>query len=427
MRNDPRSHGLWEETAAPAPETRPLAQDMAVDVAVVGGGYTGLSAALHLCEGGAKVAVLEAVEIGFGGSGRNVGLVNAGMWVMPDEVPKTLGPEYGDRLLELLGNAPGVVFALIEKHRIRCEAVRTGTLHVAVGSKGFEELEARAAQWQARNAPVQLLDASETAAKVGSTAYSGSLLDPRAGTIQPLGYARGLAGAAIAAGASVHTDSPVQDVARSGSKWAVRARGATVLADWIVVATNAYAGTPWQQIRSELVALPYFNFATVPLSEGARQSILPERQGVWDTKQVLSSFRLDEAGRLVVGSVGALRGPGAGIHRAWAKRALKNVFPQLGDIPFSAEWYGIIGMTDNNLPKYHRLAQNVVSFSGYNGRGIAPGTVFGQALAQHILGNVPEDQLPLPQSTPKAAPYRVAKEASIELGAQLVHFVEGRF
>ena len=88
---------------------------MAVDVAVVGGGYTGLSAALHLCEGGAKVAVLEAVEIGFGGSGRNVGLVNAGMWVMPDEVPKTLGPEYGDRLLALLGNAPGVVFALIEE------------------------------------------------------------------------------------------------------------------------------------------------------------------------------------------------------------------------------------------------------------------------------------------------------------------------
>jgi len=151
MKDDPRSHGLWEQTAPPPPPTSLLDGEVKVDVAVIGAGFTGLSAALHLAEGGAKVAVLEAAEIGFGGSGRNVGLVNAGMWVMPDELPAVLGDAYGARLLDLLGNAPSVVFELIERHGIACEAVRQGTLHCAVGDDGLAELKERARQWQARS------------------------------------------------------------------------------------------------------------------------------------------------------------------------------------------------------------------------------------------------------------------------------------
>ena len=122
MQGDPRSHGLWERSAPPPPATAPLERDTEAEVAVVGAGYTGLSAALHLAEGGASVAVLEGAEIGFGGSGRNVGLVNAGMWVMPDDLPAALGETYGQRLLDLLGDAPSVVFDLIERHGIDCEA-----------------------------------------------------------------------------------------------------------------------------------------------------------------------------------------------------------------------------------------------------------------------------------------------------------------
>src|SRR5690606_2849694 len=172
MRTAADGQGLWAETAPPAPETSALSGALEADVAIVGGGFTGLSAALHLAESGVKTIVLEAGNIGHGGSGRNVGLVNAGMWVMPDEVPRILGEDRGERLLSLLGEAPRVVFELIEKHAIDCEAERAGTLHCAVGPKGLREIEERARQWQARGAPVRLLSAAEAAEKLGTEAYA---------------------------------------------------------------------------------------------------------------------------------------------------------------------------------------------------------------------------------------------------------------
>lgn len=426
MLNDPRSHGLWALTAPPAPRTDALAGSQRADVVVVGAGYTGLSAALHLAEGGADVVVLEAADIGFGGAGRNVGLVNAGMWVMPEALVQTLGADYGGRLLDFLGNAPRAVFDLVERHGIACEAETSGTIHCAVGPEGLRELEDRAAQWQRHGAPVELLTAAQTADKVGTSAYAGGLLDRRAGTIQPLAYARGLAHAAVAAGARIFTGSPVLSTEESGGRWTVRTAAGIVSADWIVVATDAYSSGPWSAIREEQVHLPYFNFATEPLSEAVRSSILPERQGAWDTREVLSSFRFDRAGRLVFGSVGALRGGGAAVHRAWAKRALKRLFPRIGAVRFEAEWYGLIGMTQDNLPRFHKLGRNVVSFCGYNGRGIAPGTVFGRALAAHILGQVKEADLPLPLSVPANPPFRAVKEAYYEVGAQLAHLIDAR-
>ena len=427
MKNDPRSHGLWERSAPPPPATAALEGDIAVDVAVIGAGFTGLSAALHLAQGGASVAVLEGVEIGFGGSGRNVGLVNAGMWVMPDELPAVLGDTHGKRLLDLLGNAPSVVFDLVRRHGMACEAEHRGTLHCAVGAKGYEEIRERARQWRQRGAPVHLLDSEDTARKVGTRAYSGSLLDERAGTIQPLAYARGLAAAAIAAGAVIHTASPVEAVEDEGAAWRLLTPRGSVRAPRVIVATNAYTSAVWPEVRGELVHLPYFNLATKPLDEDLRRSILPERQGVWDTREVLSSFRFDQQGRLVFGSVGALRGSGLAIHRDWGRRALAKLFPQLRGVEFECEWYGQIGMTDNSLPRFHRLGRNVVSFSGYNGRGIAPGTVFGRCLAQLMLGASGENDLPLPITAPEPARHRAAKEAYYEAGAQIVHFTGARF
>ncbi|RVU11978.1 NAD(P)/FAD-dependent oxidoreductase [Methylobacterium oryzihabitans] len=426
MNDDPRSHGLWERSAPPAPATHPLEGDVSADVAVVGAGYTGCSAALHLAEGGAKVAVLEAVGVGFGGSGRNVGLVNAGMWVMPDDLPAALGQTYGTRLLDLLGNAPGVVFDLVERHGIACEAERRGTLHCAVGRKGLAELQERARQWQARGAPVRLLDADETAVKVGSAAYSGALLDERAGTIQPLAYARGLATAVLRAGAALFTGSPVIAAEDDGAVWRLRTPGGSVRAASVIVATDAYASGVWPSIRREQVHLPYFNMATAPLGDDLSRSILPERQGAWDTREVLSSFRFDREGRLVFGSVGALRGTGAPIHRDWGRRALAKLFPQLKGVEFETEWYGKIGMTEDNLPRFHRLGRNVVSFSGYNGRGIAPGTVFGRCLAQLLLGTLAEGDLPLPLTDPAMAPRRALREVFYEMGAQVAHLAGAR-
>ena len=425
MRNDPRSHGLWEHSAPPPPQTSPLTADITADVVVIGAGYTGLSAALHLAETNASVVVLEAVEIGFGGSGRNVGLVNAGMWVMPDDLAGELGEVHGPRLLKLLGDAPSLVFDIIEKHAIACESTRNGTLHCAVGAKGLAELRLRARQWQARGAPVQLLDAEEAARKTGTNIYTGALLDLRAGTIQPLAYARGLAAAAVQAGARIFTSSPVVDAQEIEGGWLVRTSGGSVRAKWVVVATNAYTTNVWPQIRAELVHLPYFNLATKPLGDNLRNAILPQRQGAWDTKQILSSFRLDQQGRLIF-SVGALRGPGRSIHPNWGRRALKRIFPLLSDVEFEFEWYGSIGMTGNNLPKLHWLGRNVISFSGYNGRGIAPGTTFGRTLARLILGEIAEADLPLPLTDPAPIRYRAVQEAFYEVGSQIAHATSDR-
>jgi glycine/D-amino acid oxidase-like deaminating enzyme len=427
MKNDPLSHGLWEITALPAPQTPPLKGEVRADAAVIGCGYTGLSTALRLAEAGAKVVALEAVEIGFGGAGRNVGLVNAGMWLAPDDVATRLGADYGERLLKLLGDGPSEVEALIHKHGIACEFVHNGTLHCATGQSGLAKIQERHAQWGARGAPVKVLSREETARRIGVDIYARSLLDLRAGTIQPLAYARGLASAALAAGAAIHTGSSVRSAERAGAGWRLKTDSGSVTADWIVVATDAYAeGVPWPQGKREQIRVPYFNFATRPLAPDLAASILPGREGCWDTRLIMNSFRFDQAGRLLFGSIGALRLAGLEVHRAWAKRALKKTFPQIGEVEFEAQWYGMMGMTSNALPRFHRLAPNVVTFCGYNGRGIGTGTVFGRLLAEHVLGKLSEKELPLPVSEPDAPAFPSFREAYYEAGAQIAHAVGAR-
>lgn len=427
MLNDPRSHGLWERTAPAAPASAELTDEIAADVVVIGAGYTGLSTALHLAERGVSVAVLEATEVGFGGAGRNVGLVNAGMWVMPEDLCAGLGDHFGNRLLDALGNGPRKVFEVIDRYAISCEVERQGTLHLAVGAKGLAEIRERARQWQKRGAPVHLLSAAETAERVGSTVYAGALLDLRAGTIQPLAYARGLAHAAVGQGVRLFTGSPVATLRRDGADWtAVTPRG-SVRARWVVLGTDAYTGGLFPQIRLQQVHLPYFNFATEPLPSAAQARILPNREGCWDTREVLTSFRFDQQGRMVFGSVGALRRGGAGVHRAWARRAIARIWPELAGIGFEAEWYGQIGMTSNNLPRFHKLDDRVITICGYNGRGISPGTVFGQLLAAYVAGEIGDADMPLPISDPQPVSALPLREGWYEAGAQLVHLTQARF
>jgi glycine/D-amino acid oxidase-like deaminating enzyme len=403
-----------------------LTEMLSVDVIVVGAGFTGLSAALHLAEYGAKAVVLEAAEVGFGGSGRNVGLVNAGLWIKPSDLRRTLGAAYGDRLLEALGNAPALVFDLIERYDIECEAVRHGTLHCAVGRRGLRDIEQREQEWRALHADVELLDAAATEAKVGSGAFTGSLLDRRAGTIQPLAYVRGLARAALARGSRIFTASPVTRVADSGTEWILSTPHGAARAPWVIVATNAYSNGAWSALAQEMVRLPYFNFATAPLPGEALRRILPERQGIWDSRAILSSLRLDQAGRLVFGSVGALAAPAARFHRDWATRTLRMLFPYLRATRFEHEWFGSIGMTSDAVPRFHRLARRSYCIGGYNGRGIAPGTSFGRELAELVTGRISEEALSLPLTPLRPAPFRRGRELFYEWSSGAVHWASSR-
>jgi len=393
--------GLWAVTAPAAPALAPLAGDVSADVAIVGAGFTGLSAALAAAQSGARVVVLDAHGIGAGGSGRNVGLVNAGLWLMPDDLASRLPAD--SPLPQLLANAPAAVWDLVERHAIPCEARPVGTLHCAPDAAGAAALAERARQWHARQVPVRLLDADQTRARTGSAAYRAALFDPRAGTIQPLAYAIGLARAALRAGARLHAPSPVQAAQRRGDLWQLRTPDGTVSAPRVIWAGNAYGQGP--ATAPGLAILPYFNFATDPLPEALRETILPGGEGAWDTPGILTSFRLDAAGRFVIGSVGALGSWDAALHEGWARRRMAALYPQLRDQRFAHRWFGRIGTTPDAIPRLLAPGPGAIGIAGFNGRGIAPGTVLGRLLAEIALDRASPPAL-APASPSATAPLR---------------------
>lgn len=375
--------------------------------------------------------LLEAESVGFGASGRNTGLLNAGLSLPPQQVLQRLGQERGGRILQELGNGPRVVTDLIRRHGIDCELETAGTLNVAVSGVGRAVILDLTEQWTALGAPVEFLDAEATAGKIGSTLFLGSMWDHRAGTIQPLAYARGLARAALGAGAIIHTSSRVTSLERRPDGWLARTQQGAVRADWLILATNGYTGGLVPEIRKEMVLLPIFHLATPRIPAAVLNHILPERQAAWCTTTVPVGIRRDRTGRLVFCSVGAPRAGGSFIHRRWAERELRRIFPVLTNTTFEVGWHGMIGMTRDNLPHLHVLGPNGLSISGDNGRGIAPCTVYGRALAEHILGRLAFEDLPLPSTPTAPISFRALRAGWYEAGAQLAHaatsvFQDGR-
>ncbi|WP_454812007.1 NAD(P)/FAD-dependent oxidoreductase [Labrys neptuniae] len=421
------TRGLWKTTAAPIRPFPSLSSAVKAEVAIIGGGYGGLSAALRLAEIGVDVVLIEAEQIGFGGAGRNSGLVNAGLWGMPDEIVRRLGPSHGERLIDCLGQAPARVFDLIARHGIACEAERNGTLHCAVGAAGLAEIEERARQWAVRGITINRLAALETVARTGSPCFAGALEDRRAGTIQPLSYARGLATAASHAGARIFSASAARRLVRRDRAWCIATDRGSVSASWVLVAGESYSIGALAPQREAQLRLPFFNVATVPLGSEQRRTILPSQQALIDTRRLISAIRLDREGRLIMGSVGALRGPGGPIHRAWARRMLAKVFPHIGPLQLETAWQGVIGMTGDHLPRIEWLGENMLAIGGYNGRGIAPATAFGMLAADFIAGAVGEADLPLPIGQPERRRFRRWREAGLEFGAAAAHLADQRF
>ncbi|QDY71472.1 NAD(P)/FAD-dependent oxidoreductase [Qingshengfaniella alkalisoli] len=418
------SLNLWECSSGAQVSTAELTQDLTADVVIIGAGFTGLSAALHLAKAGASVCLLEARTIGFGGSGRNVGLVNAGLWTPPDQISETIGAQPAERLIGRLGNAPDLVFGLIDEHSIDCQATQRGTLHLAHAPRGVRDLQSRHDQLVKHGAPVRILDRYETRARTGSEAFFGACLDPRAGTVQPLAYAKGLARAAIKAGAQVFQHTPALDITSGNDHWLVKTRKHRVAARHLVHATNAYETRPSD--RARFTPVFYSQFATRPLPDALRKDVLPGGEGCWDTALVMSSFRMDAQGRLVLGGMGRLDGSCGAVHHGWARRKLRLLFPRLGDVPFEFEWCGRIAMTGDHLPRIERMGENAVSIYGYSGRGIAPGTLFGKSVADWIITG-DKDVLPVEMSPPRFESWPRAKEAFFDMGSAAAHVVAARF
>ena len=416
---------LWRASTAETVPACPVDSSGTVDLAIIGGGFTGCSAALEAARQGASVALFEARTIGHGGSGRNVGLVNAGLWLPPDDIVAAAGEAAGTKLIKALSDGPAEVFALIDREGIDCEATRSGTLHLAHGPAGVNDLQNRFRQGNRLGAPLRLLDTAETARRTGSTGFHGALFDPRAGTIQPLSYARGLARAAAAAGARIYQQTPVHGIRRDGDMWVVDTGGQAWRARALLMATNAYhlgmAGLP----APRLVPVFFSQFATAPLAPEPRARILTGGEGCWDTATVMTAFRLDRAGRLILGSIGDADGPAGPVHARWARRKLRTLFPDLAETPFEYRWSGRIAMTADHVPKIVALGPRAMTVFGYSGRGIAPGTVFGRAAARALLNDDP-GQMPLPVVEGHSERLAALRQVYYETGAVLWHLATPR-
>ena len=383
---DSGESSLWSATAIANPVNRQLQQSLQADVLVVGGGYTGLSSALHLAEQGVSVVLLEANSIGFGGSGRNAGLVNAGVWQNPDHVRRELGAEAGERFNLALRDSPALVSDLVDRFRMDCDLQRVGTVNVAHNAAALKSLEDRCRQLQEIGAAVEMID-GETAREISASPVyrHGGIHDPEAATIHPLNYARSLARAAMELGAQLFQESAIEGLVRQNDRWLATTAHGEVSAEQVIIATNAYADGNSQQVRESTVPVFIFQCATRPLQDDVAANIIPRRHGLWDTQLMLTSSRIDRDGRLIMSSAGRLQGFQRAIRVNWMTRSRDWLFPQTRGVEWEYQWSGQVGVTGSKILRIQLLAPGVFAPAGYNGRGIGPGSVIGKHLAQTIV------------------------------------------
>ncbi len=405
---------LWAATAIAAPGTAPLAGERRADAVVVGGGFTGLSAALHLAEAGADTVLLEAAEPGWGASGRNGGQVIPGFKLDPDELVARYGAERGERLAMFAGGVADLVFDLAARHGIDCQAARSGWIQAVHAPSRMALAERRVAQWRRRGFQADLVDAAQIAELTGTGRYAGGLIDRRGGTLNPLSFARGLAGAAIRAGAAVHGQSPATAIRRDGARWRVTTPGGAVLADQVLLATNAYTDDLWPGLKQSVIPVFSYQVATRPLGDIPRRAILAGGMPVSDTRRLLLYFRLDGQGRLVVGGRGRFRQTEEPAFYRNVVDGLGWLYPELGPVEIEHYWAGQVALTLDHVPHLNELAPGLHAMIGYNGRGVAMATACGRMMAGRMRGAALDD-LPLPATPLRPIPFHGLRQPALAL------------
>lgn len=281
------SRSLWWNAAGEAKPSHPKLNGVhEADVVIVGGGFTGLSSALFLAERGKTVAVLEARHIGFGASGRNGGQVIPGLKHDPEDLLATYGPEHGKRMIDLVGGVGDLVFDLVRKHDIQCSPVRAGWIQAAHSQFATAAVHKRARQWQAQGVEVEILDRSQIARLSGTERYFGGWRDPRAGSLQPLDYARGLARAGSTRGVQIFEDSSVTSLTHENGNWIANTSNGAVRAREALIATNAYTDNLLPGLAQSILPVQSMLIATEPLSEEQRREIMPGGVVLSETRKI---------------------------------------------------------------------------------------------------------------------------------------------
>lgn len=384
--------------AAGLEDPPPVAADWCerIDVAIIGGGLTGLSAAYHLAATAGRIAVFEAHGFGHGASGRAFGQVVPYLKHRNSRLLETYGNERGQKIVADIAAGPDLVFGIIVREHIVCAQMQTGLLFGARTAGGQRSLEATAAEWQALGAPIEMLAGTAASTLCGSALYPAVLLDRRGGHLDPLAYTRGLGRAATSRGVRLYANTPIERLSRAGRHWQLTTSSRTAIADTVILATNAYPANLSDGLAASFVAVQVHGAITAAIPNDAMVKILPGNQPLTDTRRLYSGVR-KLGNRLHLTVDGPIFSPGGTPDLGMAKARLAELYPWLPPPVFAETWRGLIAVTSDQLPRVHELAPGLWTGFGYSGRGLAAATIVGRDLARRVLGR-PEEDLTFPVS-----------------------------
>lgn len=375
----------YAATTTPLAAFPPLRGEVKADVCVIGAGYTGLSAALHLAQAGRRVVVLDAQRVGFGASGRNGGQLGSGQRVDQTDLEKMLGDGPARAMWDLAEDAKALVKSLVVEHDIDCH-LTPGVAHTASSISDVRDLHAYAEHLNTRYGydQVETLDARACHALCPSPDYKGGVLDMGAAHLHPLAFAIGLASASLKAGVQIHERSRVHRI-DEGAPATVYTDAGRVVADHVVLACNGYLSSLNQRVAARVMPINNFIVATEPLGADVDR-VLTRDVAVADSRFVVNYFRLSHDGRLLFGG-----GESYGYRfprdiAATVRKPMSVVFPHLRDVKIDYAWGGTLAITMKRFPYLTRLGANMLSASGYSGHGVGTATHAGKLMADAIVG-----------------------------------------
>lgn len=371
------------------------------DICVVGAGFTGLSAALHLAGAGYDVILLDAHRVGFGASGRNGGQVGTGQRIEQDALEKLVGRQDARKLWNLSLESVQLVRDLIGTNEMGCDFV-DGIIHADHRARFVPDSHAYAEKLrdQYDYELIRPVGREEIRSLVGTTAYHGGTLDMGGGHIHPLRFAFGLAQIAQAKGVRIFERSRVTAIDEA-SPAKVTTKAAEITASHVILACNGYLGRLQNNVAARVMPINNFIVATEPLDESGAKNLIRENHAVADSKFVINYFRLSEDRRLLFGGGESYGYRFPGDIGALVRKPMLDIYPQLGDARIDYAWGGTLGITMNRMPHFARLRGNILSASGYSGHGVAMATLGGKLAAQAIMGQAEKFDLMATVPTPR--------------------------
>lgn len=374
----------YAASAEPPPPQPALGEALDCDVCVVGGGYMGLSTALHLAEAGFDVVLLEAHRLGWGASGRNGGQVGSGQRVGQPQLESMLGEAAAHKLWQLGQDSKTLVRELIARHGIDAE-YKPGIIHADLKAgevaESHEEVEHLRRHYHYDE--VEPLDRREIGEQLGTEVYHGGSIDRGAGHLHPLRFAFGLARAALAAGVRVFERTQVLRL-EEGEPALLHTDAGRVRARFVVLGCNGYLGRLQPRVAARVMPINNYILATEPLGEELARSLIRDDVAVGDSKFVINYYRLSSDHRLLFGGGESYSYRFPRDIAGLVRKHMLSVYPQLQNTRVDYAWGGTLGVTVNRLPHLERLGGNVLSASGFSGHGVAMATLAGQLCSEAI-------------------------------------------